>query len=326
MTDSSSTPGSQAFAHLGPLPSYLATSHYPRLVGHGQLDEEAKACAVSCADIAKHFWGEPKSATPKEWRWGTHGSRAINVEKNVWFDHEANEGGDTIRLVQRELGYTRDTAVSWLLNRQNYFGSGCRTEANVNRSPAPLGPIVATYDYVDEGGNLLFQVVKHDPKTFRQRRRTSKGNWLWSVRGVRQVPYHFPELRQAIAENRTVMVVEGDKDVDNLRALGFPSTCNAGGANKWRPELSEYFRGADVVLVPDNDEPGRLHMSSVGLALTGIARRIRIFELPGLPEKGDISDWIAFGGSAETLSALIAQASLWEQRAPFQLEQQPSRG
>ncbi len=59
--------------------------------------------------------------------------------------------------------------------------------------------IVAEYDYVDEGGKTLFQVVRFDPKDFRQRRRdpTAKDGWVWSVRGVRPVPYRLPELLEA---------------------------------------------------------------------------------------------------------------------------------
>ena len=114
--------------------------------------------------------------------------------------------------------------------------------------------IVATYDYRDEAGNVLFQVVRYDPKDFRQRRPKPGGGWDWSVKGVRVVPYHLPQL---LAEpTRAVAVVEGEKDVDNLARIGVLATCNAGGAGKWTAEHSQYLAGRPVIVLADNDERG----------------------------------------------------------------------
>jgi hypothetical protein len=96
-----------------------------------------------------------------------------------------------------------------------------------------------------------------------------------------------------------------------LRGIGVPATTNSGGAGKWRPELNEYFAGADIVLLPDNDEPGYRHIEDIGAALTGTAKRIRVVLLPGLPVKGDVCDWIATGGTREQLDALIERAPEW---------------
>lgn len=149
---------------------------------------------------------------------------------------------------------------------------------------------VAAYAYTDEAGTALFEVVRFEPKTFRQRRRDDQGRTIWNMQGVRQVPYRLPELLEAIADERLLFVVEGEKDVDNLAELGIPATTNAMGAGKWRDELAEHFRGADVVVLPDNDEPGRAHARDVATKLNGIAKRVRILELPDLPLKGDVSD------------------------------------
>lgn len=124
---------------------------------------------------------------------------------------------------------------------------------------APKGKIIATYGYVDETGELLFQVVRLQPKTFRQRRPDGKGGWDWSVKGTRLVPYRLPDLLEAVAAEEIVFVVEGEKDVENLRALGIPATCNPMGAGKWPEDFSQFFAGARVVVIPDNDESGRKH-------------------------------------------------------------------
>jgi hypothetical protein len=119
MTDTASTAGSQDFALFGPPSRHLADSIVPDYtdeLARSLNDERAKARAVSCAETAERLWGEPKWITPKEWRWGARGSRSVNLEKNVWFDHEANEGGDTIRLVERELSISHEAATAWLLD------------------------------------------------------------------------------------------------------------------------------------------------------------------------------------------------------------------
>ena len=100
-----------------------------------------------------------------------------------------------------------------------------------------------------------------------------------------------------------VFVVEGEKDVDNLRAIGFAATTNPGGCKKWRSEYSEHLRGADVVVLPDNHLEGREHGDQVAASLRGIASRIRVLDIgkhwAECPDKGDISAWLAAGGSAE---------------------------
>ena len=111
--------------------------------------------------------------------------------------------------------------------------------------------IVCFYDYRDERGALLFQVVRFkDPKTFRQRRPDGKGGWTWKVKGTRQVPYRLPELIAAPAD-AVVYVVEGEKDVDRTRSLGATATCNPGGAAKrkgdgtpGKPKMAPRFQPA----------------------------------------------------------------------------------
>jgi AAA domain len=122
------------------------------------------------------------------------------------------------------------------------------------------------------------------------------------------VLYQLPQIFEAITNNRPVLIAEGEKDCGNLRALGIAATTNPGGANKWRSEFNEYLRGADVVLVPDNDSAGHQHMQAIGAELNGVAKTIRMLKLPDLPDKGDVSDWLANGGTAEKLWRLIEQA------------------
>jgi len=99
--------------------------------------------------------------------------------------------------------------------------------------------------------------------------------------------------------------------VDNLAQLGLTATTNAGGAGKWRKEYSAALRGANVVILPDNDEPGQGHARKVSQGLLGKAKSIKVLNLPDLPPKGDVSDWLAAGGTADQLIALAEAAPNW---------------
>jgi putative DNA primase/helicase len=173
--------------------------------------------------------------------------------------------------------------------------------------------IVGTYDYRQPDGTLLFQVVRRDPKGFSQRRPDGAGGWVWNLQGINPVLYRLPELLSGNPKE-SVFVVEGEKDADKLASLGFVSTTNPMGAGKWRPEYADALRGRDVVLLPDNDRQGHEHMESVALSLLGVASSIKLVNLPDLATKGDVSDWLAAGGTVDGLNQLVAQAQEYKQR------------
>jgi len=186
----------------------------------------------------------------------------------------------------------------------NIQGAGpTKPKATVKKSR-----IVATYDYVDEESKPLFQVVRFKPKDFRQRRPDGQGGWIWNMEGVRKVLYQLPE----ILHSELVLIPEGEKDSDNLRKLGFTATTSLGGAEKWLASYSEALQGRDVVLLPDKDEVGRKHVEKIAKSLKDVARSVRVLELPDLPDKGDVSDWIPAGGTKEELERLIAECPPWE--------------
>jgi putative DNA primase/helicase len=158
--------------------------------------------------------------------------------------------------------------------------------------------IVAAYDYTDEHGKLLYQVVRYQPKDFKQRRPDGCGGWIWR-KGARQVLYRLPEVLEA----PIVFVVEGERDVETLREHGFVATTNAGGAKApWRADFTEPLRGREVILVPDNDSPGRARVLTIARALLGKAARLIVLEL----EDGkDITDWFERGHSETELIAQV---------------------
>ena len=247
-------------------------------------------------EVAHRLMGEPNAqlSTGGNTRYGTNGSLSIKVDDNTFYDHEQQSGGGVLDLICREAGLSaKSDAITWMRN------NGIAPPEQTKVKPR----IVATYDYRDETSKLLFQVVRHEPKTFKQRRPRDGGGWEYTVKGTRQVPYRLPELLTSPVDV-VVYVVEGEKDVDRLASLGIIATCNAGGAGKWRDVHAKHLAGRAVVIIPDNDEAGRKHAREVAKTLKGIATSIRILEITGLPEKGDISDWLASGGTADGLIAL----------------------
>lgn len=168
--------------------------------------------------------------------------------------------------------------------------------------------IAAVYDYQDEAGRLMYEVVKYQPKDFRVRRPDGTGGWAWNLKGIDPLPYRLPSLKAALEAGKAVFIVEGEKDADNLAGLGLTATCNHGGAGKWREHHSKHFpAGAQVVILPDNDQPGRDHAEQVKAQLAARGCNVKVLNLPGLPDKGDVSDWIAAGGTRDQLIDLVIQ-------------------
>jgi P4 family phage/plasmid primase-like protien len=173
--------------------------------------------------------------------------------------------------------------------------------------------IVATYDYRDEAGKMLFQVCRFDPKDFRQRRpdQTAFGDgWTWNTRGVRRVLYRLPELLAAVKAGQSVFIAEGEKDVEALAKQGLAATCNCGGAGKWRVEYNVPLRGAAVLIIADKDAPGRAHAVAVAAAVKPLARCVKVLELPDVNDKPvkDAADYFAAGGTADDLRKLADAA------------------
>jgi 5S rRNA maturation endonuclease (ribonuclease M5) len=178
--------------------------------------------------------------------------------------------------------------------------------------------VAKTYDYVDPMGELLFQVCRMEPKDFRQRRPDGNGKWIWNLKGIQPVLYRLPAIMSA----SEIIIVEGEKDADAVASLGFCSTTCPMGAKKWKDHYSEALKGKHVVLIPDNDNEGREHMARVGASLNGIAASLKFIELPDLPSKGDVSDWIAKIGDKETAAERLAV--MIEKSGPYKPPKQAS--
>jgi hypothetical protein len=307
------------------------------------------------------MWGPPSNlVTPHVLRWGGQGSRKVDLESGTWFDHESGDGGGVLDLVMKVLGSDKHGALDWLGDagfidkrdsgqiapRQRPIASGgdnvpvsdeSQPELTVDEEQGKLVDVCG-YTYTDRDGNKLYQVLRQqwkladgswklDPKTgnpkktFKQRRPDGAGGWVYNLDGIGHCLYRAQELDLAIAEGKTVHIVEGEKDADTLAAWGLCGTTNSGGAQHWRPELVAMFKGADVVILVDNDEVGIKAGEVKAKSLRGVASRIRVLNfadhVPGFPAKGDVTDWRdRFGGTAKALQNITENIPDWRPRPP----------
>jgi len=248
--------------------------------------------------VAQALLGEPNKrlSSSSELRWGNHGSLSVDLAKGTWFDHEADEGGGVIDLIKRD---------NPLVNINEFLESlGIGEQPKTNGHDTIKASHVATYQYANEFGEVTYEVLRFHPKTFRQRR-VVEGRTVWGLGDTEPLPYHLPDIINN--QDKPIFICEGEKDADNLSALGFVATCNSGGAGKWAISLNKWFEGRDIILVPDNDAAGEAHVKTVLGHLQGKARRIKVVRLP-VKDKGDVSDWLQSGGNAQGLKELIKAA------------------
>lgn len=217
---------------------------------------------------------------------------------------------------------TEDVTKALGLKMADLFPDDGKRNGNGRAHGNGKGSIVATYDYRDADGTLIFQVCRMDPKDFRQRKpdKTALDGWTWSTKGIKRVLYRLPEIKAAIANGETVFLAEGEKDVGALVEKGFAATCNAGGAGKWNLDYSNTLAGASVVIIADKDTSGRAHAANVAAKVHGIAASVKVVELPdvvkseGRKPVKDAFDFFAAGGTAEELKALVDKAPVFMPR------------
>lgn len=246
---------------------------------------------------------------------------AVNPETGLWHCFtQCQGGGDVFDFLMRKEGSDFPEALA-AASAWSGSSAGVPAASSVSASQKP-GPrrIAETYDYTDEAGTLLFQAVRYTPKGFNQRRPDGDGGWIWNLGDARRVLYRLPEVLAAAAAGKPIYFCEGEKDADRLAALGLTATTAPMGAMKkpeqWEAGYTEALSGAAVVILPDNDPAGTVHAAIVAAALHGSAKRVRVAPLPGLPEKGDVSDWLNAGGTAEALIRQAKQVPDWTEPPP----------
>jgi len=110
----------------------------------------------------------------------------------------------------------------------------------------------------------------------------------------------------------TVFICEGEKDADRVASLGACATTISGSA-KWTDETVAALAGRDCLILEDNDDTGREKALAAAYALSGQAKSVRVVRLPGLAERGDVSDWLDDDRTRglDELTTACFEAPLW---------------
>lgn len=216
------------------------------------------------------------------------------------------QGDDGRVLLHCFAGCTTDEIVAAVgLQTQDLFAKDDKQAAG-DEDWTPRGPALASYPYTDETGELLFTVCRTADKEFPCWRPdpTKSHGKSWSLNGVPRVLYRLPQVLDAVARGETIYIVEGEKDVEALVAVGAAATCNPGGAGKWREEYADHLTGAQVIVVADKDEPGRRHAAMVAASLTGKARSLTMVEAR---QGKDAADHLAAGYAVDDFEPMGAE-------------------
>ncbi len=247
--------------------------------------------------------------------------RLIDPDRGACFCNQCfrEKNGDGIAALRWLRDWDFKETLQWLSGHLGLNGPAKAAAVKPKRD-SRAWPIVDTYDYTDETGKLIHQVLrKEDPawdgtgkkhKDFPQRRPDPEkpGEWIWSTKGCLAIPYQLPELLEN--PDLRIYVVEGEKDVETLSKLGLLGTCNPGGAGKWHllePEtVKRVFTGRDVVILADADPAGQDHAKEVQESLKALAKTLRVIEVfPGSGPGQDVTDWVERGGTAAALKELV---------------------
>lgn len=191
-------------------------------------------------------------------------------------------------------------------------------------------PAGTYWEFTTPAGQVLY-IQRHKREYYQN---IGKDLWKKGLEGVSQVLYNLHELVDGVRASRDIYHLEGPKDVETARErLGVVAT-TSGGVKTWRPEFRSFYTGADVVIVPDNDDEGRKYADTVAQSIAPVARRVRVVTLPDLPEKGDLTDWVDAGHTPEEFFTLVEEAEAyapkeeepWPEPEPLKVTLPPVEG
>ena len=215
-------------------------------------------------------------------------SFSVNLITGLWSCHASCGCGNALTF-SRRLGAPAPSST-------DFSPVGVAPPPRMVTSPAkkpcatnlPNRKVVRSYIYEDRHGSPLFRVLRYDPKGFSQQH-WKDGEWLPGRANVERVPFHLPKILQT---SRTIFLVEGEKDVERLESISLLATTVPMGANSWDSGMAMHFKGKRVVIIPDNDGPGKTFAKQAAGDLVTAGATVKIVELPGIPDKGDVSDFL----------------------------------
>lgn len=256
-------------------------------------------------------------------------------EEMRWYCHACKQGGSIIDLYLdiHQMSHESREDISRAIDELGAQYGLLPTSAPVQHNPAPLPitPGKREHIYRNADGNILAKKTidkKADgsKKTCWYLYNNATGSYSFGLQGNRMPLYHADRLHNS--QSTTVYIVEGEKDVETLEnCYGFTATCtpNGGGQTGWNDLYNADLKNRDLIIITDNDEPGKKYGNTIAKNLSGIAKSIKIVPSASIwdkcPDKGDISDIIEALGkdrTAQLLSQAIQKAKPYDMQKGIQ--------
>ena len=189
-----------------------------------------------------------------------------------------------------------------------------RPDPLANIRPIPRNILEQEWIYTDEDKQPVFVKTRFrladGGKTYRLHKLDAQGRKQPTLGDARIVPYNLPALLDAKTAGRNVFLVEGEKAADAIKSIGMIATTAHTGAGSWPDAITEYFAGAQVIIVPDNDVPGWQYAYKAAEAILPIVKSLKVVDL-GLQGQGDDAfEFIEAGGGRAELVALVKAAPI----------------
>ena len=228
----------------------------------------------------------------------THASFSVNLTNGLYNCFACNAKGDVFKFYQDFKKVDFKTALKEIAEMQDIADTTIKQK------------VVATFEYKDIQGKTLYIKERLEPgRNGRSKEFIFKhleGNK--SGRGGDPVLYNLPALS---SKAKYAFVVEGEAKADLLMKWGFIATCLDSGANSpFREDYLKYFEGKEkVIILPDNDNPGKAYANRIATALYVKAEKIKVVELPELKEGEDIINWVKTKGNDKAKLLELVKAS-----------------
>jgi hypothetical protein len=233
-----------------------------------------------------------------------------NGDKNPSLSVHIDDSGKP--LFHCHSGCTQESVFQTIRDMQLLPELEERPDPLANIKPLPKVEFQQEWQYQDEDRVTVF--VKHrlrvgeTGKTYRLYKVDPDGRRHPTHAGAKIVPYKLPDLLDAKTAGRIIYLAEGEKAVDALMSLGVAATTAHSGAGHWPEAITEYFAGANVVILPDNDLSGWSYARKAAQAILPIAKAVKVVDL-GLQDQGDDAyEFIEAGGGRAELAALVKAA------------------
>lgn len=229
---------------------------------------------------------------------------SLQIYNDGWKCFRCGTSGDQVDLVSQYSGITSGEAVKWL-----------EREFNIQQPPKKQDYGKLEREHIYPGGKCKKNIYRREDGSKYACWFHAEGNqWKKGRNGMEPGLYATETPLPA-----DVYIVEGEKDVDTMKALGYAAASFPDGAkSKWRPEYGEALKGRRVTIIQDNDEPGKEFVQRIAGELHGLAQSVKVLDLsaewPDIPEHGDVSDMVAaFGdeGAAAMVVSMERAAPEW---------------